>query len=495
MENLTLFLGRLHPLVVHLPIGILFLLALFEVAARWSRFPRLSEAQRTVVLAIGACSALVAAGFGWLLAEREGLAGTLVDRHQLLGFLTVGGAVALLWVQIFRWRRVYAPLFTLTLLALVGAGHYGGAMVHGEDYLTGLLPESVKRVIGVPETKGTREVPGDPAHALVFADVVHPILEQRCVSCHGAAKSNGDLRMDTWEAMLLGGKEGALFRPGDISGSRLVQRLLLPLDHEERMPPKDKPQLTDGELALIEWWIGTGAPHAETVAQVTPPPEVIEILAEQFGVGADSGPIPDRAEILAQANALAVRLGIEVRPLTSEGPWLAATARLQGKQFGDEQLAELAAVGPALHWLDLGETGVTDAGLVHLATMRELRRLQLDRTAVTDDGLSALAPLTRLESLNLFGTSITDTGIDGLKALPRLRRLHLWQTQVTPEAADRLANEATDQRRIRRWQEEIAARERMIRAERFLVTTGETFPEVRVAYPPPVEKDGAPSAP
>ena len=43
---------------------------------------------------------------------------------------------------------------------------------------------------------GVRELPLDPATAQVFADVVHPILEQRCVACHGEAKSQGDLRMD-----------------------------------------------------------------------------------------------------------------------------------------------------------------------------------------------------------------------------------------------------------------------------------------------------------
>ncbi len=229
--------------------------------------------------------------------------------------------------------------------------------------------------------------------------------------------------MDTWEAMLQGGKQGTLFRPGDIL----------------RQPPRSATAAA----------LGPRGAHA---------------AKEQL------------------------------RPLTPDGPWLAASARLQTKQFGDAQLAqlaELAAVGPVLQWLDLGETGVTDAGMVHLASMRELRRLQLDRTAVTDSGLPALAPLMKLESLNLFGTDVTDTGVGALRVLPRLRRLHLWQTQVTPEAASKLAKEATDERRIRRWQEEIAARERMIRAERFSVTTGETFPEVRVVYPPAVERETA----
>jgi hypothetical protein len=68
--------------------------------------------------------------------------------------------------------------------------------------------------------------------------------------------------------------------------------------------------------------------------------------------------------------------------------------------------------------------------------------------------------------------------------------LHLWQTQVSPEAAEAFAEAATDARRIRHWQEEIAARERLIRAEQFKVTTGESLPDVKIAFPPPGGKDG-----
>lgn len=482
-----LFLGRLHPLVVHLPIGILLLLALFELAGRWSRFPRLSDAQRGVVLLCGALSAGLAAGFGWLLAEKGEYSGSLLERHELLGFLTAGGAFALLVVHWAGWRRIYAPLLALTVLLLSAAGHYGGAMVHGEDYLTQHLPAAWRDALGLKAGVAARALPQDPAQALIFEDVIHPILEQRCASCHGEAKSNGDLRMDSWEAMLAGGKHGALFKPGDASGSLLIQRLLLPLDHEERMPPKSKPQLTDDEITLLEWWVEAGVPREPALAQLTPPLEIVEIVADRLGVSGSDQPVPDRATVLARAQILAAQLGVELRPLTPDGPWLAGSARLRLQQFGDAQLAELAELGPVLRWLDLGETAVTDAGLVHLATMRELRRLQLDRTAITDAGFAHLRPLGQLESLNLFGTTVTDEGLASLRPLTRLRTLHLWQTQVSPEAADAFAKAATDERRIRRWREEIEARERMIRAEQFEVIRGESFPEVKPAFPPPVE--------
>ena len=111
----------------------------------------------------------------------------------------------------------------------------------------------------------------------------------------------------------------------------------------------------------------------------------------------EEAPRPDRAAVLAQAAALSAQLGIEIRPLSVDAPWLMVSARLQLKQFGDAQLVTLAALGPVIHWLDLGETAVSDAGLAQLSTMSELRRLQLDSTAVTDAGLAALAPLARLE--------------------------------------------------------------------------------------------------
>src|SRR5690606_2930133 len=114
----------------------------------------------------------------------------------------------------------------------------------------------------------------------------------------------------------------------------------------------------------------------ERVADVNPPAELAEVIATRLGV--PPVPPPDRAEMLAAAVALEQKLGVVIRPLTLDEPWLEANARLLQKTFGDEQLAELAPVAGALRWLDLGETAVTDAGLDALAAMTQLRRLHLD---------------------------------------------------------------------------------------------------------------------
>ncbi|HXQ81930.1 MAG TPA: hypothetical protein VN775_11490, partial [Opitutaceae bacterium] len=75
MDDLGSFLGHFHPVWVHLPIGILVLLGLLELAGLASRSPRFSwlpaitARQRTLILGIGAAAALLGVILGLLLAR------------------------------------------------------------------------------------------------------------------------------------------------------------------------------------------------------------------------------------------------------------------------------------------------------------------------------------------------------------------------------------------------------------------------------------------
>jgi uncharacterized membrane protein len=485
MDSFLQFLGRLHPVAVHLPIGIFVLLALVELATWFPRGPRLAPAVRTLIVALGFGFALATAGFGWLLARDGGYDARWLERHQTFGIAVAALAAALLIAHLRGWGGLYRGLLAATVLAVAAAGHLGGTLTHGENYLTSSA------------TMTKRVVPIDAAKALVFADVVHPILEQRCVSCHGPAKSNGDLRFDTFEQLRKGGKTGPAFKAGNASASLMLERVHLPLDAKQHMPPKGKPQLTDEEIALIEWWIDAGAPTDRNVAGTNPPMVIAELIATRLGV--PPAPPPDRATMVAAAATLERALGIVIRPLTADGPWLEANARLRFANFGDAQLAELAPIAPALHRLDLGETAVTDAGLTALAPMKNLRRLHLDRTAVTDAGLARLSGLVCLESLNLYATKVGDAGLAALRVLPRLRSLHVWQTQITPAAITAFAAKQVDRRKIARWKGEIAMLEAKIHAEDFSVNFGAPVlsvpaPAAPVALAMPVTKSAPPAA-
>jgi hypothetical protein len=476
VHELASFLGHLHPVWVHLPIGVFLLLALLEAVGLLARslhlswLPALAPGQRTLILAIGAGASALAALLGWMLARGGDYDPAQVSRHEWLGIAASCAAVLLLAVHRLRW--LYLPLLAGSLVLLVMAAHAGGKITHGNDYLTAHMPPGLARILGIsiPAPSTARVATLD--NAIAYPDVIQPILQERCVGCHGPAKSNGGLRLDAWDFLVKGGKHGGVIKPGNLSASALVRRIDLPVDEKEHMPPRGKPQLADDDLTLIEWWVGAGSPHDSRIASLDIPASVQVILEGRLqGSGAEAP--PERAATLAMAARIAGTFGILARPLSPDGPWLDVNARPLGKGFGDKDLARLAPIAPAIQWLDLGNTAVTDAGLATLGTMRRLQRLHLDQLPITDDGLARLSHLTQLEYLNLRGTRVTDKGMPALRTLPRLRALYVWQTAVTPAAVQALSDALTDKRRISRWKEDEADLERRIHEEHFEGNTGE----------------------
>jgi hypothetical protein len=477
VHDLAAFLGHFHPVWVHLPIGIFILLGLLEAAGLLSRakglswLPRPTEPQRTLILSLGAAAAVLTAALGWLLAGGGDYDPALLHSHRWLGVEAAAGSVLLLAVHRIRW--LYAPVFVVSLALLVLAGHAGGKITHGSDYLTVHMPSRLRRMLGIPVAV-PRPKPADALHAVMFADVVQPILEQRCVSCHGSSKSNGELRVDSWESLAKGGKHGVVLNAANPSMSELLRRIDLPVDEKEHMPPRGKPQLADDDLSILEWWIGSGAPRDAVASSLNAPASVQDALDVRFGGMPPEAP-PYRNATLLRATELAARLGILIRPMSSDGPWIDVNARVAGKAFGDAQLSQLVQVAPAVTWLDLGGTSVTDAGLVQVSSMHWIERLHLDGTAVTDSGLAYLSRLKHLRYLNLRGTAVTDKGLPALCTVASLRALYVWQTAVTPEALKRLGTILVDSRKVSRWKADRDDLARRIEDERFVGDSGESL--------------------
>jgi len=111
------------------------------------------------------------------------------------------------------------------------------------------------------------QLPSQPAKAQApdFNREIAPLLSANCVECHRTDKMKGDLLLDTRANALKGGEGGASLVPGDPAKSLLLERVKLPHDHDDVMPPKGDP-LRPEQTALLERWITAGAPWpAETV--------------------------------------------------------------------------------------------------------------------------------------------------------------------------------------------------------------------------------------
>ena len=91
-----------------------------------------------------------------------------------------------------------------------------------------------------------------------FHKQVRPILEASCIECHGVEKQKGDLRLDTLANLLKGGDSGPAIVPGNIDESILLERIFLPADDDEIMPPENGP-LSSNQQDILKRWIITGA--------------------------------------------------------------------------------------------------------------------------------------------------------------------------------------------------------------------------------------------
>lgn len=274
-----------------------------------------------------------------------------------------------------------------------------------------------------------------------FQKEILPLLQSRCVECHGPDKQKGKLRLDTLEAAVKGGKDGPAIKAGDAAGSPLIQRVSLPKDNDDRMPPEGEP-LTAEQIQLFTDWIADGAKWPDGVV-VAPEQSAAAAAAAPVRKGPPPPPLPelpkDFQPAAAEGAAIAAiaKSGVEVRPLAQNVPWREANFRLAGTNVTDATIAPLKDV-TSLVELNLGTTRVTDAGLTAIASLGYLQNLQAPLTSLTDAALPHVKGLSNLVTLNLYGTQVTDEGLQQLTGLKHLRALYVWQSKVTPEGAEKL---------------------------------------------------------
>ena len=438
------FFGRFHPFVVHLPIGMLLLAVIFAWLAGGERYRNLRPAV-PVSLLLGFVGAGLASLTGWLLSQSGEYAAGPLNTHKWMGVaLTVVAAMAW-WVS----RRTHTSgrlqkIMPLVLLGLVLlTGHLGGNLTHGSEYLVEHLPVALGGA-GREEPLSFKTIV-DIDEALVYEDMVAPVLAARCYSCHGPEKQKGRLRLDDPEAMSQGGKSGvAAVVAGRPEESELLRRLQLPRSDKKHMPPKEKAQLSDSEIALLSWWIETGASRQKKVQELEPSSTIKDHLLALVEGGiereAASGltalpevdlppPAPEAIRALRDAGAVVVPVGAQSQLLS-----------VNFINAGPEALRQLEPLAGHLTWLKLSNTPVTDSAMAVIGRSPNLTRLYLDHTMVTDAGLAHLQSMKNLAYLNLVGTEVTAAGIEQLKGMPALRELFLFQTGVTSDEWPRLTS-------------------------------------------------------
>lgn len=451
------FIGHLHPVLVHLPIGILFIGVFMMLYEHYSG----TDLKTPISLAfiLGSIGAVVACIAGWLLSNSGEYDAALILKHQWTGIATslTGGLM-----YFIKQNKKLGAIVLVILLILTG--HFGATLTHGENYLWGsdkketlIEQDSLNK-----ETKKITQIitNGKDSIKIVkhnkYQDDIMPILKLRCYNCHSALKQKNLLRLDSEAFIKKGGKTGMILMAGNILKSPLYAHLILPLEDEKHMPPKGKHQLSENEIAIIQEWIKTGASFEDQIDTLsikeTPiklaPTKIIVIKKVDTIVpvitNKISDPQPDNTAAISVATIASFKQqNIILSNLSETAPFVMANF-VNIVPFDNAALLELQKIEKQLVILKLTNLPIKDNDVKMLVNLKKMRRLNLENTAITNECIVYLKQLPELEQLNLYGTNISDEGLKQLASFKKLSVLYLWKTKVTANGVEQFKKERPD---------------------------------------------------
>jgi hypothetical protein len=411
------YLGKFHPLVLHLPIGSLLMTFLLVVISKLQK-SSLDKAIR-IGIDFSFFGAVTATILGYFLSLDDTYDIENLKPHFFAGLITLFLTFSLCISHRLRGKEnLFISLFVMTLIALSITGHKGAMITHGEDYL---VPEAFFEEPQVEKLK-------DSIH--LYEKVVSVILEDKCVSCHNASKSKNNLRLDSYDLIMRGGNLGSLFDTDQPEKGLLIKYISLPMADKLHMPPKNKAQLSDNEKWLLNHWVNSGAYKKSTYTKI----DNEDLLKNQLisFLGLERKVKQARGDILAKL----VAMGFRVNPNAIVDNFL--KVKFIKTKLKSEHIKFLTNIKQQLVELDLSNSSFNDEMASTLADFQNLRVLRLDRTAISDKALSYLHG-SELKVLNICNTSVTFSGVSSLLKFTTLKKLYAWNTDIKDEGKTQLA--------------------------------------------------------
>ena len=421
-------LGRFHPLIVHLPVGMLILAFVMEIASRQKRLKYLKPAIPFVLL-ITILSAIFAWFTGWIM-PKEGAFDEEIVRYHFWSSLAMTVITILVYLtsgKKSKFHQFYFPFFMLAMILLAVTGHYGGSLTHGVDHLTA--------PIGQEKPVKTSNV----NNLLIYQDIIQPIIKLKCTSCHNQVKKKGGLILSTVEGLKKGGDNGPIYFKGDIEKSSLISYLHLPLEDKKHMPPKGRVQLTKDEIKLLTWWVQESANFENKVGDVNQPEEISPILQKYHSSNEDLN-TSNLKRISENEIAELAEHGILAYPLNTESPLLIVNMA-RNEKLSKSQFRKLKPIAENIVELDLSFSNLDDKLMSYLPKYKNLQKLKIQNSNITSAGLAYLEELEHLKLLNLYGTKVDDDGFESLKKIKNLSEVYLWETKVTKTQVDLFKND------------------------------------------------------
>jgi len=105
------------------------------------------------------------------------------------------------------------------------------------------------------DSASSTAVAPSPSGPVSFSIDIQPILQERCVNCHGGQRTEKGLDMTSYASLMAGSQNGAVVEPGNPDNSPMIQLV------QQGKMPKRGPKLLPNQVQMLVDWIKAGAPN------------------------------------------------------------------------------------------------------------------------------------------------------------------------------------------------------------------------------------------
>ena len=417
-NDVLLWFGKLHPLVLHFPIVIGIAIVIYFL---FFQNKALEENTERFILVGNALMASMVALLGLFLSKQDAYDTNTLNLHKWGGLSIAFISCLLIYIKnsTANYKKIIALVYLFVLLFFT---HQGALLTHGENALS--IPTPVVAV----------EVKTVDSSLSVYEKAIAPILTQKCVSCHGPDKVKGKLQLQSPELIIKGGKDGNILTSFHNEEALLLQRIHLPNADEKHMPPDGKLQLTLEELTLLTKWVKAGGNFTKKISELAKT-DSLAILAMAYkapskGSGDKKNTAPDLKEF--NSNYLTVNY-------LFNGSEDIEVNFFQGSFYKIEQLKNLEKIKDKIVSLNMQGMPITKEDLAIIVQFTRLQKLNLNYTNLKIGDLEALKNISSLVNLSICGMDVNQNSLKTLLDKAPFTEIHIWTNHSSEKEFQQLS--------------------------------------------------------
>ena len=430
------FLGRFHPLLVHLPIGFLILAILIEIYCSIFKI-KINRRIVNFTWFIAFFSSVLTTILGLLVAETGHYIDENLFMHKIFGL----SLTAISFISWFLRLSIFSNLFssslktlsnTIIIVLLTLTGHYGGNLTHGETYLVDYAPENIKELV----VKENKYVELEIDSVKVYDDLIQPIFNQKCVSCHNKEISRGNLNMDSYSNLLKGGSSGIPINKSDPRKSLLIRRITMPTSELKYMPPDGEPVSFD-EIKTLIWWINNLDKSNENLVSLKVEDDIKESLEMLYSLNFTEKQWFEKISIDKIDESLVQNIDksvFQIKFISDDKKFL--SVKYLQRNVSASDIEKLEKVGKYIAYFTAKSSNISNELIKGISNFENLVKLEIQDNNIDDESIKILQSLKNLEILNIHNTKITSKSIEILKTFKNLKRAYVWGTSISRSEID-----------------------------------------------------------